>query len=172
MDSSQITLMIEALTEKRKKPAKEVADIDAILLDLRSQLNHRENAKTILAPVLDIPVVVSNPQDLTIFPSSSSLQTQILAALDLAKRPLKMTEIGDTIYKQTGQSIDVRETVRGMNKNYKIVLMKINNSNKMSFWIKPEWYDREKKFIKDEYKLENMDIMYEKENVEFIGVKK
>ena len=169
MENSQITLMIEALMEKRKKPAKEISDIDVIIDKLRSQLKSNEFPKATEPVTNDVSIPL---QSTPLFPVTASLQAQILAAFDMAKKPLKMGEVAETIQNQTGQLFDVRETVRGMNKNFKLILMKINNSNKLSYWIKPEWYDKESKGIKNEYKLENMDILYDADKIEYIGVKK
>ncbi len=171
MDNYQKQLMIEALLEKRKKPSKEVSEIDTIINNLRNELKS-DGIKVSEPPN---PEIVNTPpvnNILNLFPTTGGIQSQVLAAMDYQNKPLKMSQITETIKEQTGRDLDVRETVRGMNKKFLLILMKINNSNKYSYWVKPEWYDKESRSLREQYKLQDMDILYDPSNIEYIGIKK
>jgi hypothetical protein len=69
------------------------------------------------------------------------IQTLILEQLRSSLSPLKTQEIAIRLQEQIKKIISIRGILQQMHKNGKIKLLKVNQSNKRSYWILPEWYD-------------------------------
>lgn len=164
MDKLQLNLTIDALLEKRKKIENEISLIDGAIESLRSQLNgnHKE------VPVTKTSVNENDTHNGSFFPATESLEAQVLAALDLSRKPLKVSQISEIIKDKTGKEFDISKTIHSLYDEKKLILMKINNSNRLSYWLKRSWYDKSLGAIKPEYELDNMYVLYRKENIKYM----
>ena len=77
------------------------------------------------------------------------------------KKPVRLSDIQEHVNEKLGIVINIREFLRSMQLNRKIKLMKINSNNRLAFWVKPDWIDKDNNTLYDEYKtdilLDNLD---------------
>jgi len=98
--------------------------------------------------------------------SKERSRIEILKAFDTLKEPLKMPEIQEQFKKQTGSDANIREIVRNMGKRGQLKLMKINNSNRFSWWVKSDWVVNGK--LDPQYDPQGVYLSFSENEIEFL----
>ena len=167
METLELQTLIDALKLARVKPANELHRIDLLIAKYQSEL------QGLTAVVLKDSTEVSKQETTKTttensFPVSTP-QAQILYVLEKTNLPMKMAEIAEAIKKETGEYVEqMADIVRKMHKAGSLKMLKINNSNKMSFWILKDWYNKENNTLKSRDHFDYMDLIYGMSNVEYL----
>jgi hypothetical protein len=101
------------------------------------------------------------------FPKDAPYERQILFYLRHFRRPLKIAELENGIEENGNERpIELGRSVRKLQREGYIRLLKINDSNKLSFWILPEWVNPEDNTLRDEFKTRRFQLLYAEDTIE------
>ena len=100
------------------------------------------------------------------FPKHTDTKVIVLKAFDNLGQVASLKQVQDEYNKLSGNTQNIRETVRSLNNSKLIVMMKEKEANRGIFWLKSEWIaDGE---VLDQYKPEGFDLLYKSDNLLFV----
>jgi hypothetical protein len=147
-------IVIDALKAKRSALQQELAEIERVI-----------KAKT--ASVTSGTTQTHTTTITTTKGNYFNKKKEILAIFDRLKRPLKMAEIREELEK-TGDAYAVRDKIRTMHRSGILKQMKINDSNQLAYYVKPEWIDNETNLLKEKFDG-GFNLMYADEDIKFFN---
>lgn len=100
------------------------------------------------------------------FPKNTDTKVIILKAFDNLGQVASLKQIQDEYTKISGNSHNIRDTVRSLNNSKLIVMMKEKSADRGIFWLKSEWIENGQ--VLDQYKPEGFDLLYKPDNLIFI----
>lgn len=157
-----IRTTIEILKHQRDKLRQELNDVESAISYQESLLKN---------PPLNGNVVESEKQEESSehLPTpilTGSIKPTILLILDEVRQPIKMSDLQQQYQNKTNKELPIREYARSLNKQGLLKIMKLNGSNRNSFWVKSDWIHNGK--LKNEYKWEGFDNIYSDADIVFV----
>lgn len=149
-------IIIEALKDKRNKLQDEINQLDAYIKQLRNNdisqqspnvLEQPQNSNILHQSSLEHDSSMSLALNIPF--SSLSVKKQIIQIMDAKLMPVKFNDLQSEYATLTNSKYQIRDILRGMNKQGVIRILKINNSNKHAYWVKDEWIDKDKELLKE-----------------------
>jgi DNA-binding HxlR family transcriptional regulator len=164
-------IIIEALKQKKLELLTQVAQLDKHIKELQGKDNNSSSPViNSMASIRNLPnnQTVTNPL-LFKLPKTNQVKAEVLGLFDFFNRPVRMSELQEKFMEgKTLSDFHIRETVRSLNKSGVVKLMKINESNRNSYWVKTDWIDKATKRLKDEYKWEGFDSVFSPDELKFV----
>lgn len=142
-------VIIDALKVQRNKLQEEINQLDAYIKQLR-------NADLATQPQIPFELGkdanVNTPQRISpVFHGGNSVKKQIIQIMDSIAMPIKFNDLQAEYAKVSNSDYAIRDTLRGMNKQGVVRILKINNSNKHAYWVKDEWIDKDRELLLNDY---------------------
>lgn len=161
--SPEIELILKGLKRDRDELSAKLAEIDKVIKKVKTgNLDFNKNGSTNGNGTEHIK------QNTTVFPHNANLRVQILTVMDMLGKACKLKEINAEINNHNGSNINIRETVRTLNKSELLKMMREKNSERGIYWVKSEWLEDNNTRLKDEYKFDGFDMLYKAENLEYV----
>jgi hypothetical protein len=161
--SPEIEMILKGLNRDRAEIIAKLSDIDKVIKKVKTgNLNFTQSV------VEDTENIEHIKQKSFIFPQKAGLKVQVLSIFDLIGKACKIRDIQTEFNALTGSNINIRETLRTLNKAELIKLMKDKNEFRGYFWVKTDWLQDNGKTLKDEHKFEGFDMLYKADNLEYI----
>lgn len=154
MQNDLIILTINALKSSRETLIAKLVDFDKAIAFQESLLNGENH--------INPPPII---RDRRISPNSSIIQNVLAEIFEEHKKPLKLKELQDYYTDKTGSDIDIRDNLRSMQKRKDALILKVNNSNRNSYWVKGEWVkDNE---LQEDFDSLELNKLYSKNQITF-----
>jgi hypothetical protein len=166
MEKYEIGILLDALKQKRIAPAKELEQIDALISKYEKQFKQLDSTPT--ANELFTLRLTESPEPQVYLTSTLLIHEKILELLEVIKVPLKTQEIAAQIQTDNSNGLSIGDILRKLHKANKVKMMKVNNSNKLTYWIKSDWYDEEKKAVKSGYRTDGIDYYEGVDKIEYL----
>lgn len=100
------------------------------------------------------------------FPKHTDTKVIVLKAFDNLGQVASLKQVQDEYNKLSGNTQNIRETVRSLNNSKLIVMMKEKDANRGIFWLKSEWISDGE--VLEQYKPEGFDLLYKADNLLFV----
>jgi hypothetical protein len=162
--NTETQLILNSLTKEKKELTDKVAEIDKVIKRIRygnmnfggvkgNQPNAPEsNTAEILQPQA--------------FPLKADLKIQAIKIFDILGVASKLSDVRDKYHEITGLNVNLRETLRNLNKHDILKLLQPKGNVRGLYWIKNEWLD-ENNNLKDKHKFEGFELIFSDEMIEF-----
>lgn len=99
------------------------------------------------------------------FPKHTDTKVIVLKALDNLGQVASLRQIQEEYNSLSGNTQNVRETMRSLNKSKLVLMMKCKDADRGIFWVKKDWLLDG--VLMDEYKPEGFDLLYNEDNLYF-----
>lgn len=160
MNEDALIEMLKELIKNQEKQRRELYNTDLSIASLMNQLkdlNPDALAKlnsTVTAPILTttIPVYFGGEG----FSARTGMENKIISFLNDVKTAMRISELEWHLKKSlqmySYEPISMSNIMRKLQKERRVILTKLNESTKLSFWALPEWVKNGK--LKDDFKPE------------------
>jgi hypothetical protein len=165
LENEAVEAAINALKEKKERLQQELAAIEKSIKQFRSY-----NTNGAVVPAVSSQVTANPANGENKFGGATNVKAQCIYVLDLIGKAVKMSDIQDKYNELAGKEFSIREFVRGLQRQGIVKLMKVNGSNRLSYWVKSEWISVDGKMLRDEFKPADFDLLYGDAELEFDGL--
>jgi hypothetical protein len=165
--SPEIELILKGLNRDRAEVSAKLAEIDKVIKKVKSGIFDFINPAKINDNV-EANDIEHIKQKSIVFPIKGNMKVQALSIMDIIGKACKLKEIQTEFNTLTSSNINLRETIRTLNKNELIKLMREKNSNRGIYWVKTDWLEDNGTRLKDEHKFEGFDMLYKADNLEYV----
>jgi len=128
------------------KKVKSVDYSEDNLLDNPMQLEIKEAASPVLAPVKT-------------FSKSADIKVQILTVFEMIGKAAALKDIQHQYFQLTDKAYNIREVVRGLNRQGIVLMIRVKDSQRGVLWVKKDWVRNG--CLLDQYKPEGFDLFYQ-----------
>jgi hypothetical protein len=162
--NTDIEIVLNSLNKERKEHLDKVADIDKLIKKIKYgnlNLGLSKGNKT------DAPEVNNDEkQQPQVFPLKADLKIQAIKIFDILGVASKLSDVRDKYHEITGLNVNLRETLRNLNKHEILKLLQPKGNIRGLYWIKAEWLD-ENNNLKEQYKFDGFDLLFSDDMVEY-----
>jgi hypothetical protein len=157
-------IIINSLIKEKKELTDKVAEIDKVIKRIRyGNMNFGgTKGNQINAPESN----AAETQQPQAFPLKADLKIQAIKVLDLLGVASKLSEIRDKYHEITGLNVNLRETLRNLNKHDILKLLQPKGNARGLYWIKAEWLD-ENNNLKEQHKFDGFDLLFSDDMIEY-----
>jgi hypothetical protein len=100
------------------------------------------------------------------FPKHTDTKVIVLKAMDNIGQVVSLRQIQEEYTMISGNKVNIRDTVRSLNKSGLLLMMKEKASERGIYWVKKEWIENGE--VLDQHKPEGFDLLYKPENLLFL----
>ncbi|HRH48929.1 MAG TPA: hypothetical protein PLP23_09260 [Panacibacter sp.] len=162
--NNDVQIIINSLTKEKKELTDRVNEIDKIIKRIRyGNMSFGGVKGKPVEQESDIIALSDTPQA---FPLKADLKVQAIKVLDILGVASKLSDIRDKYHEITGQHVNLRETLRTLNKHDILKLLQPKNGIRGLYWVKAEWID-ENNCLKPQYKFEGFDLLFTDDMIDF-----
>ena len=163
--NTDIEIVLNSLNKERKEYLDKVADIDKLIKKIKyGNLNFGLSKGNKVDTPESNTDVIQQPQA---FPLKADLKVQAIKIIDLLGVASKLHEIRDKYHEITGLNVNLRETLRNLNKHEILKLLQPKNSLRGLYWVKTDWLEDNNTKLKDSHKFEGFDLLFTDDLIEF-----
>jgi hypothetical protein len=162
--NTEIQIVIDSLNKDKRELLDKVNELDKLIKRIKYGNQNLGLSKGMPVELLDEE---SNKDvQLRPFPLKSELKVQVIRIFDILGVACKLNDVQDKLKEFTGFYVNLRETLRNLNKHEILKLMQPKGTMRGLYWVKAEWLDNEGK-LKEQYKFEGFDLLYTDDMIEF-----
>ena len=168
--NTETQLILNGLYRDRQELTKQLTDVERLIKKIKLgtfSLNGNDNN----AIDTNEPVNNSNatPETKQIdFPLRGELRVQVISVFDLIGKACRLKEVQDKYKEVTGLRPNLRETLRTLNKHKILRILKPKGTERGLYWVKEEWLEGDGCKLKEQYKFEGFNLLYNDEDLEYI----
>ena len=162
--SADVELIINTLNKERREHLDKINEIDKLIKKIKYgnlNLGLTKGIKNI-----DTAIELPQTQYPKAFPLKADLKVQSIKVLDLLGVASKLNAIRDKYHEITGLNVNLRETLRNLNKHEIVKLLQPKGNIRGLYWIKAEWLD-ENNNLKEQHKFEGFELLFSDDMVEY-----
>ncbi|MBL0181690.1 MAG: hypothetical protein IPP96_05065 [Chitinophagaceae bacterium] len=161
---TEIELVLNSLNKDKRELLDKVNEIDKLIKKIKYGNLNLGLSKGTKDELLndDIP----QPQQPQAFPLKADLKVQAIKVMDLLGVASKLKDIRDKYHEITGLNVNLRETLRNLNKHEILKLLQPKGNIRGLYWVKSEWLD-ENNNLKEQHKFEGFELLFSDEMVEY-----
>jgi hypothetical protein len=165
MEYTQDTeLILSSLNKDRKELAEKLSAIDKLIKKIKyGSVNLGANRITKKGE--DNDAIEVSEQD-SPFPIKADLKVQVIKIFDILGEASKLYAVQEKYREITGFHVNLRETLRNLNRHQILKLIQPKNNVRGLYWIKTDWIDEQGR-LKDKHKFAGFDLIYSDELIEF-----
>ena len=156
---NDLQVILKALQREREDLHKQLMQVDRIINRVKSG-TYSEEPQVQQPKQLEPKAPIK--QDNTIR-SNSDVKICILRALDVISIAATLKQLQTEFEAMTGNKQQIRDSVRTLQKQGLLRLMKDKVATRGFLWIKPEWLENGQ--LLDKHKPEGFDLLYKPENL-------
>jgi hypothetical protein len=161
--TNDIQLVLNSLNKDKRELLDKVNDIDKLIKKIKYG-----NQTLGLSKGSKADKFIEEPDEQQVkqaFPMKADLKVQAIKVLDMLGVASKLSDIRDKLHEITGHNVNLRETLRNLNKHEILRLLQPKNSIRGLYWIKAEWLD-ENNNLKEQHKFEGFDLLFTEDMIE------
>jgi hypothetical protein len=160
---TDLQVVLNALSKERNELHEQLMQIDRIIKRMKEGNLGDEQGE--LIPVELQPVKLAAQRVVGLGGSQDRAKVIVLKAFDIIRHACKLREVQDEYNKITGKRYNIRESVRALQRQGLLMLVREKGSDRGYYWIKSEWLKDE--ILSPEYKPEGFDLLYQPDNIIF-----
>ncbi|UAY52706.1 hypothetical protein [Ferruginibacter albus] len=163
--TSEVELILSSLNRDKRDLLDKVAEIDKVIKRIKyGNLNlGLSKGKAIENNITDVEVI-EHPKA---FPLKADLKVQAIKVFDLLGVASKLSDVRDKYKELTGLTVNLRETLRNLNKHDILKLLQPKGTMRGLYWVKTEWLEDNGTRLKEQHKFDGFDLLYSDEMIEF-----
>lgn len=162
--AAEIKMVLNSLNKDKRELLDKVNVIDKLIKRIKYGNQTLGLSKGL--PVESVSANDNESQRDTVFPLKSELKVQVIKIFDIVGVACKLKDVQDKYKEFTGMYVNLRETLRNLNKHDILKLMQPKGTMRGLYWIKAEWLDEDGK-LREQYKFEGFDLLYTDDMIEF-----
>lgn len=162
--TAEIQMVLNSLNKDKREMLDKVNEIDKLIKRIKYGNQTLGLSKGL--PVESVAANDNESQRDTVFPLKSELKVQVIKIFDIVGVACKLKDVQDKYKEFTGMYVNLRETLRNLNKHDILKLMQPKGTMRGLYWIKAEWLDEDGK-LREQYKFDGFDLLYIDEMIEF-----
>jgi hypothetical protein len=156
---SDLQVMLNALHKEREDLHNQLMQIDRIINRMK-ETNYIEDKRE--------PASIEIEDRLRVAPISHApdrTKITILKVFDIVGQACRLRHLQDEYNKIAGNKYNIREGVRGLQRQGLVKMIRDKDGSRGIYWIKREWIENDR--LMDIYKPEGFDWLYEPDNIIF-----
>jgi hypothetical protein len=162
--SSEVQVILDSLNKQKRELTDKVNEIDKVIKRIKyGNLNVGGTQGSIQNTSINNTHEIQNPQA---FPIKADLKIQAIKIMDLLGVASKLSDIRDKYHEITGLNVNLRETLRNLNKHDILKLLQPKGNIRGLYWVKAEWID-ENGNLKEQHKFQGFDLLFNDDMIEF-----
>lgn len=155
MNLTQKKITLTQLQKSDRLMTGELMELRAVIETLRREINEAEGILDNSSTQVKVEKNIIERAAM-----KSSVKSKIIGLFNEVNKPLKLKDINHRLNDESAENIqNFREVMRSMQRVKRVRLMKINNSNKLAFWVLPEWIDLINNTLYSQYQIPDMEGM-------------
>ena len=163
--TSEQQLILNSLNKDRKELSEQLSAIDKLIKKIKyGSLNLGGNR--VLKQGNDESNDEVSGQD-SPFPLKAELKVQVIKIFDILGEASKLNAIQDKYKELTGHHVNLRETLRNLNRHQILKLLQPKNLLRGLYWVKTEWLEDNETKLKEKHKFEGFDLLFTDDLIEF-----
>jgi len=96
------------------------------------------------------------------------LRVQLISVFDLIGKASRLKDVQDKYKEVTGLRPNLRETLRTLSKHKILRILKPKGTERGLYWVKEEWLEGDGCKLKEQYKFDGFNLLYNDEDLEYI----
>lgn len=157
---NDIEIILKALQRERDDLHQQLMQVDRIIKRVKCGTYSEDDSPTPAPKQLEADLAKAPIRTLT---PALDIKVQVLRALDVIGVASTLKQIQTEYSAMTNNKMNVRETVRSLQKSTLLKLLKDRTTTRGFMWVKSEWL--EDGILQDKYKPEGFDLLYKAENL-------
>ena len=160
-------MILNGLYRDRQELTKQLTDVERLIKKIKLgtfSLNGNENNDSVTVA----PANNSNEPKQIEFPLRGELRVQVISVFDLIGKACRLKEVQDKYKEVTGLRPNLRETLRTLSKHKILRILKPKGTERGLYWVKEDWLEGEGAKLKEQYKFEGFNLLYNDEDLEYI----
>jgi|SRR6185369_2792162 len=160
---SDIDVVLTALSKERIDLHERLMQIDRIVKRIKKGESYTDSTpKEIESEPKQQPAIKTDKK----LPKDMDTKLHVLLVMDELKKASKLKIIQSKYFQLTGNSYNIRESVRSLNRTGLMKMMRNRSSDRGILWVKTEWLKDGQ--LLEEFKPMGFDVIYHQENIEFL----
>lgn len=158
-------LILNGLYRDRDELAAKLNDVEKLIRKIKT------NTFSLTQPDIINSVdddVIKQPENAISFPFNGNIKVQVLAIFDLINVACRLKDVADKYKEVTGNNVNLRETLRTLNKHELLKLLRPKNTERGLYWVKSGWLENNYTILKEEHKFEGFELLYTPDKIEFV----
>jgi hypothetical protein len=166
--TQDIQMVLDSLNKDKRELLTKVNDIDKLIKkikygNLNLGLSKGAKGSKLIDEDIEEPVIQQSQG----FPLKADLKVQVIKIMDLLEVASKLGDVRDKYKELTGHTVNLRETLRNLNKHQILKLIQPKGTMRGIYWIKAEWLEENGTKLKEQHKFEGFDLLYTDDMIEF-----
>ena len=162
--TADLELVLNSLNKERREYLDKINDIDKLIKKIKyGNLNFGLTKGKQIEQPLSNDDETQQPQA---FPLKADLKVQAIKVMDLLGVASKLMDIRDKYHQITGVKVNLRETLRYLNKHEILKILQPKGNVRGLYWIKAEWLD-DNNNLKEQHKFNGFELLFSDDMVEY-----
>ena len=168
--TTETQLILNGLYRDRAELTKQLTNVERLIKKIKLGTFSFDTGSNNVAATLETDnTPVNNPETKQIdFPLRGELRVQVISVMDMIGKACRLKEIQDKYKEMTGLSVNLRETVRTLSKHKILRILKPKGTERGLYWVKEEWLESDGCKLKEQYKFDGFNLLYNDEDLEYI----
>ncbi|MEO6670541.1 MAG: hypothetical protein ABIN36_13745 [Ferruginibacter sp.] len=162
--TNDLEIVLNSLNKERKEHLDKVADIDKLIKRIKYGNLNFGLSKGNKADAIEL--TDDTTQQPKAFPLKADLKVQAIKIMDLLGVASKLKDIRDKYHEITGMNVNLRETLRNLNKHEIIKILQPKGNIRGLYWVKAEWLD-DNNNLKEQHKFDGFELLFSDDMIEF-----
>lgn len=156
-------IILNALQRERDELHDKIMQVDRIIKRVKGidYSNDIVNNNVMQLDVMPVTNQLADP--INKFNKTSDIKVQVLTVFEIVGKASKLKDLQFEYHKLSGNVFNIREIVRGLNRQRIILMIRERNTHRGVLWVKTEWVRNG--VLLDEYKPEGFDLFYQAANL-------
>jgi hypothetical protein len=163
--TQDIQMVLDSLNKDKRELLNKVNDIDKLIK--RIKYGNLNLGLTKGSKISEAAIVEDETIHQSVFPLKADLKVQVIKVFDLLGVACRMGEVRDKLKEMTGHPVNVRETLRNLNRHDILKLVQPKGTMRGLYWVKTEWLEENGTKLKEQHKFEGFDLLYTDDMIEF-----
>ena len=168
--TTETQLILNGLYRDRQELTKQLTDVERLIKKIKLGTFSFDTGSTNVAVTPETDnTTVNNPETKQIdFPLRGELRVQVISVFDLIGKACRLKEVQDKYKDLTGLHPNLRETLRTLSKHKILRILKPKGTEGGLYWVKEEWLEGDGCKLKEQYKFDGFNLLYNDEDLEYI----
>lgn len=166
--TQDIQLVLDSLNKDKRELLSKVNDLDKLIKRIKYGNQNLGLIKgTKGSKLINDANELDEVQQQPTFPMKADLKVQAIKIMDLIGVACKLSDVRDKYKELTGHTVNLRETLRNLNKHEILKLIQPKGTMRGLYWVKAEWLEDNGTRLQDKHKFEGFDLLYTDDMIDF-----
>src|SRR5664279_2173023 len=168
--TTETQLILNGLYRDRQELTKQLTDVERLIkkIKLGTFSFDTGNNNDVATPETDNSQTNKTESKPIDFPLRGELRVQVISVFDLIGKACRLKEVQDKYKDLTDLRPNLRETLRTLSKHKILRILKPKGTERGLYWVKEEWLEGDGSKLKEQYKFDGFNLLYNDEDLEYI----